>query len=496
MAWRKLPLSAADWPALAHNRAPWAGLLSSLPDEMDYRCEIEGRLPALNGTLFRIGPGLYDRGPDRKRMMLDGDGMVQALDLTDGTARFRNRFVRTAKYIAEEKAGRYIYPTFSTHGSGPLRHNLGINIVNQANTTVIEWAGRIFAFDEGQRPYELDSRLETLGERSLDDKQMQLRYWAHWKLDAVHQRLHLLAMVAGPKPAAHVVSLDLKGEIAERQIIPLPRSVYIHDWFVTAGHFAFLLHPAFISLPRILKIATGRETFAHAIEWRPEKGSVLTIASRDGSETRNLEVDPCWMWHSINAFDEGPDVVMDFIGGEMGGGLGDEDSPLFEIMRGKEPVMPSDPINLPRRLRVRPGQKAVEEKILAEGANFELPCVSATERGRPYSQAYMIQADSGAIFAHALCELDGHTLATRSYDFGPHAFCSEPVICDALNGEAGHYLITQIYDSLSKRSHFAVMDRRDFMAGPVARIHLRHHVPLSFHGYWSPDSPTVARASA
>jgi all-trans-8'-apo-beta-carotenal 15,15'-oxygenase len=486
MAWRKLPLSAADWPALERNPAPWAGLLSSLPDEMDYRCEIEGRLPDLNGSLYRIGPGLYDRGPDRKRMMLDGDGMVQVLDLADGTARFRNRFVRTAKYVAEEKAGRFIYPTFSTHGSGPLRHNLGINIVNQANTTVIEWAGRIFAFDEGQRPHELDRQLETLGERSLDAEQQKLRYWAHWKLDAARQRLHLLSMVAGPKPAAHVVSLDLSGKIAERQVIPLPRSVYIHDWFVTGGHFAFLLHPAFISLPRILKIAAGRETFAHAIQWRPEKGSLLTVAPRGEGEARNLEVDPCWMWHTINAFDEGPDIVLDFIGGEMGGGLGDETSPLFEIMQGKEPALPPEPINLPRRLRVRPGRGPVEETILAKDANFELPCVSATERGLPYGQAYMIQAGAGAVFAHNLCELDAHSLTSRSYDFGPNAFCSEPVICDALDGENGRYLITQIYDDLSKRSHFAVMDRRDFMAGPVARIHLRHHVPLSFHGYWSP----------
>lgn len=486
MAWRKLPLSAADWPALENNPAPWAGLLSSLPDEMDYRCEIEGRLPALNGTLYRIGPGLYDRGPDRKRMMLDGDGMVQALDLANGTARFRNRFVRTTKYLAEEQAGRFLYPTFSTHGSGPLRHNLGINIVNQANTTVIEWAGKIYAFDEGQRPYVLDQELQTLGEQTLDPRQEKLRYWAHWKLDAVHQRLHLLSLVPGPKPVAHIVSLDLSGQIAERQVIPLPRSVYIHDWFVTDGHFAFLLHPVFISLSRMLKIAAGRETFAHALEWRPEQGSLLTVARRGGDQVRNLEVEACWMWHAINAFDDGEDVVMDYIGGEMGGGLGDEASPLFEIMRGKEPVMPPQPVNLPRRLRVRPNSDTVTETILANNANFELPCVSATERGAPYSQAYMIQADAEAVFAHSLCELDGQQTTARSYDFGTGAFCSEPVICDAIEGEAGRYLITQIYDGADKRSHFAILDRQNFLAGPVARIHLQHHVPLSFHGYWAP----------
>jgi all-trans-8'-apo-beta-carotenal 15,15'-oxygenase len=32
----------------------------------------------LQGTLYRNGPGLFDRGGGRKRMLLDGDGMIQA----------------------------------------------------------------------------------------------------------------------------------------------------------------------------------------------------------------------------------------------------------------------------------------------------------------------------------------------------------------------------------------------------------------------------------
>lgn len=485
MGWRKLPLPAADWLPPATNPAPYAGLLSSLADEHDYECEITGQLPALDGTLYRVGPGLYDRGPDRKRMVLDGDGMVQALTIGNGRARFRNRFVRTPKYIAEQDANRFLYPTFSTHGSGPLRYNLGLSIVNQANTTVIEWAGRLYAFDEGQKPYELTGDLGTIGEALLDPAQPKLSYWAHWKLDAVHQRLHLLSMVPGPKPVAQIVSLDRQGRVAERQTIPLPRSVYIHDWFVTDGHFALLLHPAFISLPRMLQIAIGRNTFASAIEWRPDEGSILTVARRGHEETRNVDVRPVWMWHAINAFEDGKDLVLDFIGDEMGGGLGTDESPLFNIMAGGDPGEPPDPSNWPQRLRVGPDNNSPEEQTLLQDGNFELPCVSATERGRSYSQAYMIRAIPGEIFARCLCELDGGTLTGRSFEFGEHEFCSEPVICDELDGQPGRYLLTQVYSGTDKRSYYAVFDRQDFMAGPVARIQLRHHVPVSFHGYWS-----------
>jgi all-trans-8'-apo-beta-carotenal 15,15'-oxygenase len=485
MSWLKLPLSAADWLPPADNPLPYAGLLSSLPEEYDYECEFEGQLPDIAGSLYRVGPGRYDRGPDRKRMMLDGDGMVQQLSIRNGRAHFRNRYVRTPKYLAEERADRFLYPTFSTHGSGPLRYNLGLKIVNQANTTVLEWAGRLYAFDEGQKPYELDGRLGTLGESILDAEQPKLGYWAHWKLDPVHQRLHLLSLVPGPKPSARIVSLDRNGQVAERQTIPLPRSVYIHDWFVTPNHFCLLLHPAYLSVPRLLEVMIARNTFASAIEWQPEKGSVLTVAKRGRADPpRNLPVRPIWMWHAINAFEDGEDLVLDFIGGEVGGGLSDDD-PVFGLMGGHDPGPPPAPSNFPRRLRVRPDSDTPEVQTILDDGNFELPCVSATERGRPYTQAYMIRAIPGELFARTLCELDGKKLAARHYEFGPREFCSEPVICDELDGQPGRYLLTQIYNGADKRSYYAVMDRQNFMAGPVARIQLRHHVPVSFHGYWS-----------
>ncbi len=489
MSWRKLPLPAADWLPPAANPSPYAGLLSSLPDEHDYNCEVQGELPELSGTLYRVGPGLYDRGPDRKRMVLDGDGMVQALTLGKNGARYRNRYVRTPKYLAEEQAGRFIYPTFSTHGSGPLRHNLGINLANQANTTVIEWAGRVYAFDEGQKPYQLDRNLETSGECTMDANQPGLRYWAHWKLDAAHQRLHLLSLTPGPKSLARVVSLDLAGRVAERQIIPLPRSVYIHDWFVTEGHFAFLLHPAYISMSRMLQILIGRDTFATAIEWRPEQGSVLTVARRGSDDgARNLELDASWIWHAINGFDDGEDLVLDYIGANMAGGIGDDDSAFFRLMRGVDPGMPAEPASWPRRLRVRPNSEHVTETTLVADGNFELPGVPAVERGLPHSHAYMIRAEPSEVFARSLCELDGQTGEARTYTFGAQEYCSEPVVCDSLDGEAGRYLLTQVYSGAEKRSHFALFDRRQFLAGPVAKIQLRHHVPVSFHGYWAPGA--------
>src|SRR6516165_12154265 len=88
--------------------------------------EIEGRIPQeLCGSLYRNGPGLFERGGLRKPHLLDGDGLVQRLSLADGPAHYQNAFVRTPKFVAEEKAGTFHFTTWSMRPSGGLIPSLG-----------------------------------------------------------------------------------------------------------------------------------------------------------------------------------------------------------------------------------------------------------------------------------------------------------------------------------------------------------------------------------
>ncbi len=485
MAWLKKPLDSSRWPALQDNVLPYAGLLTSLPEEHAYECEVDGDLDGIGGTLYRVGPGLYDRGPDRKRNLLDGDGMVQALRIDNGRAHFRNRFVRTDKYVAESQAGRFLYPTFSCHGSGPLHYNIGLTLPNQANTTVLAWDDRVWAFDEGQPPYALDQNLDTLGQPSLDPERPDLAYWAHWKLDATRRQLHCLSIAQGRTATAQILSLATDGSVAARRDIELPRRVYIHDWFVTENYFAFLLHPAYIDFGKMFQVLIGRETFSEAIQWRPERGGLLIVAERNSDRVHNIDVPACWMWHAINAHDENGHLFLDFIGAELGGGLGSDDTPIFQIMQGIVPDDVDEVANFPRRWEVDPGTARYTEHLIDDSANFELPSVSATERGTAYSAAYMVRAAPGELFPNSIGRLEAADLSTDRYEFPKGNYCGEPVLLDAVDSGRSRHLITQVYSATDKRSYFAVFDEASFADGPVARIQLQHHVPVSFHGYWA-----------
>ena len=100
------PLRKDIFPEFGDPVHPYLGLATSLREEHDYEARVEGAVPPeLQGALYRIGPGLFDRGGLRRRTVLDGDGMVQSFTFHAGGVRYRNRFVRTRRYVAEEAAG-------------------------------------------------------------------------------------------------------------------------------------------------------------------------------------------------------------------------------------------------------------------------------------------------------------------------------------------------------------------------------------------------------
>ena len=79
-------------PFLSGNYAPWP-----MEGEVQHLA-MTGKLPReLNGTLYRNGPN--PQFPPRGRYhWFDGDGMIHAITLTGGKARYRNRWVRAARY--------------------------------------------------------------------------------------------------------------------------------------------------------------------------------------------------------------------------------------------------------------------------------------------------------------------------------------------------------------------------------------------------------------
>ena len=94
-----------DRPLLRRHHRPW-------PMEGEVRDLVisQGAIPGgLQGTLFRIGPNARYAPLSGRYNGWMGDGMVHAMTFAGGKAHYRNRWVRTPKWCAEDRAGRAVF---------------------------------------------------------------------------------------------------------------------------------------------------------------------------------------------------------------------------------------------------------------------------------------------------------------------------------------------------------------------------------------------------
>ena len=101
--------------------------------------KIIGELPReLNGTLYRNGPNPQFDAPGAHWFV--GDGMLHAFHLENGRASYRNRWIRTPKWLAEHDAGRALFGGFGRKLPDAPANDLTDGGV--ANTNIIFHAGK------------------------------------------------------------------------------------------------------------------------------------------------------------------------------------------------------------------------------------------------------------------------------------------------------------------------------------------------------------------
>ena len=137
----------------------FSGNFRPIPMECDaYSLPVRGKLPReLNGSLYRNGPNPQFESPGSHWFV--GDGMLHAFTIENGKASYRNRWVRTPKWLAERDAGRALFAGFGAlrPDAPPTTQRDG----GSANTHVVWHGGRLLALEEGHLPTEVEPRSLT-----------------------------------------------------------------------------------------------------------------------------------------------------------------------------------------------------------------------------------------------------------------------------------------------------------------------------------------------
>lgn len=386
-----------------------------------------------------------------------GDGMVHGIRLEGGKAKwYRNRYVRTTKWdkgLDAMDAEAMFDPTASA-----------------ANTHVLVHAGRIWALEEGHLPWELSPELDTIG---CDDfgGTLTTAFTAHPKLCPETNELHFFGYGAMPPYVTYHV-LDANGQLAHSAEIVTAKGTMMHDFMITRDHAIFMDLPVVFDLDRIAK---GLPPIA----WDDDYGARIGILPRSGTnaDVRWFEVDPCYVFHPLNAYVDGDTVVCD-VGRHA------------TMWRNSMDDFP--PSYLWRWTFDMTSGKVTETQL--DDVSHGFPRVDERKIGLAHRYGWAVTPRDGTAgdfnTAGALTRYDVMAGTSSTHDFGPTAHPGEFVFVpdgDAAGEDEG-WAMGLVYDDATDTSDLVILDATDMNAAPVARVHLPRRVPFGFHGSWVDDA--------
>ena len=457
----------SDDPHLSDNFAPVGPEIDA--DDLPV---VAGRIPdELSGAYLRNGPNPLFQ-PISYSYPFDGDGMVHAVYLDNGKARYRNRFVRTRGLAVERRAGRAVYggvmrpvpvdPALvgADGDPGPFK--------NGACVHVIRHAGKVLALYEAAAGYELGFDLATLGEwRAGTEAPIEL---------GAHNRRHprtgeLFALTyAIDRPLVRFHRIGADGRLAASFELELAAPTMIHDFVLTERHIVIL------ACPLVFDVAAAMQGQS-PLQWRPELGTRIAVVGLDGGPALWLDAEPFFVFHFANGFEEQGRIVLDYVRHSRLG--------LMPGDAGGERVPPSL-----HRMAIDLAGKRIEDGQVAE-ALVEFPRADERREALPTRYVYaptLTASFTGARVAgtfNAIARLDAQSGAVVLHDFGDRlageaAFVPRP----GGTAEDDGWLAMFVFDPATATSDFVLLDAARVDAPPVAVVRLPQRVPQGLHGSW------------
>jgi carotenoid cleavage dioxygenase len=449
--------------------------LAPIPMECDApHLAIQGQLPReLNGTLYRNGANPQFAAPGAHWFF--GDGMLHAFRLDDGRASYRNRWIRTPKWLAEHRAGRPLYGPFNR--KLPDAPSSTPDDGGVANTNVVFHAGRLLALEEAHLPTLIEPGTLATGGYCNYGGAISGPFTAHPKIDpATGEMLFFGYNATGPLTRAMTYGvIDRTGKVTQFERFKAPYAAMVHDFIVTDRHVMFPILPLTGSIWRAMR---GRPPYA----WEPNKGSWVGVMKRGGStrDIRWFRGDACFMFHVMNAWEDGDNIVADV--------MQSEEAPLFPRPDGK----PTDPQKSRARLcrwtfdlagRTERFNRNYLDEICGE-----FPRIDERRAGLRSQHGWYACSDEASPLG-AFCGLvhvDGNGARRGHFALPAGDTIGEPVFVarskDAAEGDG--WVLAVIWRSCENRSDLAIFNATDIAAGPIALVQLGHRVPDGFHGNW------------
>ena len=444
---------------------------------------VAGEIPTdLDGMYLRntenpLHPALKSYHP------FDGDAMVHIVGFRDGKAFYRNRFVRTEAFEAENTAGGPLWPGLAESPSlAKVNHGWGARtLLKDASSTdvVVHRGVALTSFYQCGDLYRIDPYTgATLGRADFNGAfPSDWGVSAHPKIDDRTGEM-LFFNYSKQAPYLHYGVVDENNDLVHYTDVPLPGPRLPHDMAFTRNYAIFNDFPLFWE-PELLK----RDV--HVARFHPDMPSRLAVLPRRGgpADIRWFEADPTFVLHFVNAYEDGDEIVLDgFFQGDpepADTGTGTRWQRAFRFL-----ALDRMQTRLHRwRLNLRTG--TASEETLSDTVS-EFGVINAAHAGEPYRYSYAAIGKPGWFLFDGLVRHDVKTGAEQRFGFGDGVYGSETAMAPRVGsrGEDDGYLVTLTTDMNADASFCLVFDAGSLDDGPVCKLQLPERISSGTHSTW------------
>lgn len=471
--------------------------LESIHTEFDrVDCPVHGTIPAwLSGTLVRNGPGQFEVDGQPLDHWFDGLALLRRFHIEPGAVTVSNRFLRSKEYNHATRTGELRCDQFGTTAPGSIASRLvGLlnpTLTDNASISVDRIGADPIAITETPHSVAFDAEtLATNGHIEHTDGLSLTGSLGHPHYDFAREMVLNMGVRFGR--TSEYVLFERPTDSRIRRTVgsfETARPAYFHSFGLTDRYAIVIESPLRLS-PRSL---VRNRPFIEHYSWDDELGSrFLVFDRRSGEVVSKPTVDPCFVFHHVNAFEEPAEnrVVVDVIAFEDSRVI--QSLYLDRLRSGQEPV----PGGELRRYRLPIEGGATEAQTLLSGP-LEFPMINY-QQVSTHSYRYLYASghtDPPAIgLLNCLVKYDLETEQSSIWS-EPGVFPGEPVFVPrALATDSGSetelaedegVVLAVGLDTRINRSVLLILDGSSF--AERARATLPTVFPFGFHGQWFPD---------
>ena len=476
------------------DRNDWASGYFNVEQELNAVAlrPLRGQLPAeLCGTLYRNGPARFERGGQSLHHPFDGDGMITALHFSSGEVLLSNRFVRTEGWQEEEAAGRYLYRgVFGTQKPGGVLANIfDVRFKNIANTHVVQLGDQLLALWEAAGPHALDPvSLETHGLSSLDGVlKPGEAFSAHPRFDPGHHGepcMVTFGVKTGPTSKIRLMEFATQGPDAGRLISDRSDSfsgfAFLHDFAITPNWAVFLQNAIdFKPLPFLL----GQKGAAQCLTSKPGARAKFWLIPRNsgafaGQSPRILDAPDGFVFHHLNAWEEGDEVVVESIYYRDYPSI----DPDQDFLSMDFDLIPEGQLT---RCRINLLGKGIETNRFGDRC-CEFAMVNPRRQGLPSRYAWMAVAERETGYAplQGIKKLDLINGDQCLWSAAPRGFVGEPLMAPRPGSEAEDdgWVLVQTWNGASCATELVILSAHDLSEQAV--LEMPTPIPYGLHASW------------